>query len=127
MRRRFHLDEDGQAQLERWVAGAGIRWGLDGDHRASGGCPGLEVNSWSAGLDRLLLGVAMADDDQRLFAGTLPLDDVVSATVDLAGHVAELIDRLGAAVDALSRPQPIAAWRDAIATATESLADRGAG
>ncbi len=122
VRRRFHLDEEGQAQLERWVAGAGIRWGLDGDHRARWGLPGLEVNSWSAGLDRLLLGVAMADDDQRLFAGTLPLDDVVSGTVDLAGHVAELIDRLAAASDALSRSQPIAGWRDAIARATESLA-----
>jgi exodeoxyribonuclease V gamma subunit len=122
VRRRFHFDEDGQAQLERWVAGAGIRWGLDGEHRSQWGLPGLEVNSWAAGLDRLLLGVAMADDDQRLFAGTLPLDDVVSATVDLAGHVAELIDRLGAAIAALARPQPIQGWRDAIATATESLA-----
>jgi exodeoxyribonuclease V gamma subunit len=122
VRRRFHFDEDGQAQLERWVASAGIRWGLDGDHRAPWGLPGLEVNSWSAGVDRLLLGVAMADDDQRLFAGTLPLDDVVSATVDLAGHAAELIDRLGAAVDALSHPQSIKGWRDAIARATESLA-----
>ncbi len=122
VRRRFQLDEDGQAQLERWVASAGIRWGLDGEHRSQWGLPGLDVNSWSAGLDRLLLGVAMADDDQRLFAGTLPLDDVVSATVDLAGHVAELIDRLGAAIDAMSRPQPIRGWRDAIANATESLA-----
>ncbi len=122
VRRRFHFDEDGQAQLERWVASAGIRWGLDGEHRSQWGLPGLEVNSWSVGLDRLLLGVAMADDDQRLFAGTLPLDDVVSATVDLAGHVAELVDRLGTAIDALSQPQTVQAWRDAIATATESLA-----
>ena len=64
----------------------------------------------------------MAEDDQRLFAGTLPLDDVVSGTVDLAGHVAELIDRLGAAIGALSGPQSIQSWRDAIAAATESLA-----
>ncbi len=122
VQRRFHLDEDGRAQLERWVGAAGIRWGLDGDHRARWGLPGLEVNTWSAGLDRLLLGVAMAEDDQRLFAGTLPLDDVVSGTVDLAGHVAELIDRLGAAIGALSGPQSIESWRDAIAGATESLA-----
>jgi exodeoxyribonuclease V gamma subunit len=122
VRRRFRFDEDGQAQLERWVASAGIRWGLDGEHRGQWGLPGLDVNSWSAGLDRLLLGVAMADDEQRLFAGTLPLDDVVSATVDLAGHVAELVDRLRTAIDALSRPQSIKGWRDAIASATESLA-----
>ena len=101
VRRRFQFDEEGRAQLERWVAGAGIRWGLDGAHRAEWGLPGLDANSWSSGLDRLLLGVAMAEDDQRLFAGTLPLDDVVSGTVDLAGHLSELLDRLGAAIDRL--------------------------
>ena len=56
VRRRFQFDEDGRAQLERWVAAAGIRWGLDGDHRAEWGLPGLDANTWSAGLDRLLLG-----------------------------------------------------------------------
>ncbi len=125
VRRRFRFDEDGRAQLERWVTAAGVRWGLDGEHRRQWGLPGLDVNSWSAGLDRLLLGVAMAEDDQRLFAGTLPLDDVVSGTVDLAGHAAELIDRLQTAVRALSRAQTVRSWRDAIAAATESLAAVG--
>ena len=76
----------------------GVRWGLDGDHRASGVCPVSTANTWSAGLDRLLLGVAMAEDDQRLFAGTLPLDDVVSGRSIWPVTLAELVDRLGAAV-----------------------------
>ena len=40
----------------------------------------------------------------------------------LAGHLAELLDRLGAAIGRLSRPQSIQSWRDAIAAATDSLA-----
>ena len=72
VRRRFHFDEDGPGPARAMGRRhAGIRWGLDGDHRAQWGLPGLAANTWSAGLDRLLLGVAMADDDQRLFGGTL--------------------------------------------------------
>ena len=73
VRRRFRFDEDGRAQLERWVAdmpgSAGVSMAPTG---ARGASPVCDANTWSAGLDRLLLGVAMAEDDQRLFAGTLP-------------------------------------------------------
>ena len=60
----------------------------------------LTSGTWQTGLDRLLLGVTMTEDGQRLFAGVLPLDDVDSRAIDLAGRFAELIDRLGDAVDA---------------------------
>jgi exodeoxyribonuclease V gamma subunit len=123
VRRRFRFDDDDLSQVERWVVEMGVRWGLDGPHRAPWGLPDLAANTWSAGLDRLLLGVAMAEDEQRLFGGTLPLDDVASGEVDLAGRLAELVDRLRAAVRALSGSQTIRHWRDAIASATEGLAE----
>ncbi len=63
---------------------------------------GLAAGTWRAGLDRLLLGVTMTEDDQRLFEGVLPLDDVESGAIDLAGRFAELVERLRAALDALS-------------------------
>ncbi len=67
VRRRFGLDEDSLAQIERWVAGTGVRWGLDGAHRSAWQLEGLEVGTWQAGLDRLLLGVAMADHGEILW------------------------------------------------------------
>ena len=45
----------------------------------------------------------MTEDEQRLFAGVLPLDDVDSGAIDLAGRFAELVDRLRGALDALER------------------------
>ena len=45
----------------------------------------------------------MTEDDQRLFGGVLPLDDVESGAIDLAGRFAELVDRLRRALDALAR------------------------
>ncbi len=123
VRRRFRFDDDDLSQVERWVVEMGVRWGLDGAHRSPWGLPDLAANTWSAGLDRLLLGVAMAEDDQRLFGGALPLDDVASGEVDLAGRLAELVDRLRAAVNALKGPESIRRWRDAVAAATETLAE----
>ena len=122
VRRRFRLDDDDLGQLERWVDRAGVRWGLDGAHRAPWGLAGLEQNTWAAGMDRVLLGVAMADETERLFGGAVPLDDVAGSDVELAGRFAELVDRLAAALGALTGPQPADRWAAALVAATESLA-----
>ena len=89
VRRRFRLDDDDLSRISEWVAATGIRWGLDAPHRAPFHLDGLAQNTWSAGLDRVLLGVAMADEDQRLVGGAVPLDDVDSGSIDLAGRFGE--------------------------------------
>ena len=43
----------------------------------------------------------MTEDDLRLVGGVLPLDDVDSGDIDLAGRLAELVDRLDAVDRAL--------------------------
>ena len=53
-------------------------------------------NTWAAGLDRLLLGVAMDESDDRFLGTALPLDDVDSQDVDLIGRLAECLDRVRA-------------------------------
>ena len=121
VRRRFRLDDDDLARMEEWVAATGVRWGLDADHRAPFQLDRLGANTWRAGLDRVLLGVAMADEDQRLVGGVLPLDDVDSGAIELAGRFAELIDRLQDSLDALRDPQPPRAWALALAAASDAL------
>jgi exodeoxyribonuclease V gamma subunit len=121
IRRRFRFDDDDLARAEEWVAAAGVRWGLDAEHRAGYKLDALDANTWRAGLDRLLLGVAMAEDGQRLVGGVLPLDDVSSSDIDLVGRLAELLDRLTAALDRLTARQSIGAWAAALADAAALL------
>ncbi len=121
VRRRFHLDDDDLARVEEWVAATGIRWGLDAAHRAPYQLDQIGSNTWRAGLDRILLGVTMAEDELRLVGGVLPLDDVGSGDIDLAGRLAEFLDRLEAAVTALSQPRPLEAWAATIASAADAL------
>jgi exodeoxyribonuclease V gamma subunit len=121
VRRRFRFDDDDLARIQGWVAASGIRWGLDADHRAPYKLGRLAAGTWRAGLDRVLVGVTMSEDGQRLFEGVLPLDDVESGSIEVAGRFAEFVDRLRAALDALSTPKTIDAWAAAIGTAADAL------
>jgi len=123
VRRRFRLGDDDLVRIGDWVAEAGIRWGLDAAHRAPFKLGEVANGTWAAGLDRLLLGVTMTEEELRLFHNVLPLDDVESGSIDLAGRFAELVDRIGAAVAALRGPQPISAWAEAIAAAAAALTE----
>ncbi|MEX2621335.1 MAG: exodeoxyribonuclease V subunit gamma [Egibacteraceae bacterium] len=127
VRRRFHLDDDDLSRVEQWVASAGVRWGLDATHRGPFGLGDLDANTWRAGLDRILLGVAMSEEELRLVGGTLPLDDVDSGDIDLAGRLAELLDRLQDTVAALSGTKPLTAWAETIAAAADGLTAARAG
>ena len=123
VRRRFRFDDDDLARIAEWARAAGIRWGLDGPHRAPFKLEDLEAGTWKRGLDRVLLGVTMTEEDRRLFGAVLPLDDVESGAIDLAGRFAEFVDRVRATVTALRTAQPIAAWAEAIEAAANALTE----
>ena len=65
-------------------------------HRATWQLGDVEQGSWRDGLDRLLLGAAM-EGALDSWGDVVPLDDVDSSDIDLAGRLAELVDRLAAA------------------------------
>ncbi len=122
VRRRFRLSDDDLARLQAWIAESGTRWGLDQEHRAPYGVDNTAGGTWRFGLDRLLAGVTMTEDGRRLVHGVLPLDDVDSGAIDLAGRYTELLSRLHATIDALQVPKPIAAWAQALADAADAFA-----
>ncbi|MBW3664207.1 MAG: exodeoxyribonuclease V subunit gamma [Actinobacteria bacterium] len=121
VRDRFGFDDDAVERLEAWVADLNVRWGIDGAHRAEHDLPPIDANSWRAGLDRLLLGVAMADEEFRLVGDTAPYDGIEGTDVDLGGRFVEFVERLADAVASLRAGQPIGAWRGAITAVADAL------
>lgn len=119
--RKFHFTEDDLLRIAELVARSGVRWGLDQQHRSRFQMDGFGQNTWAAGLERLLLGVTLAEDDQVFIGTTLPLDDVDSSDVDLVGRLAECVDRVRTAMTSFSGRQPLSAWIDACRTALEAL------
>lgn len=121
VRRRFRIGTDDMSRLEEWVAATGTRWGFDARDRARFELEDVEQGTWAAGVDRLLTGVAMSEEEPRLIADVLPLDDVDSAAIDLAGRFAEYVDRLEAALRSFGTPMTADAWADALAGAADAL------
>ena len=120
VRRRFRLDDDAMEQLRTWVVGADVRWGLDVEGRKPFGLTGLAQNTWRTGLDRLLLGVAMAEPDGP-WAGAVPVDSVSSADLDLVGRLTEAVARIGTAVGRLASAGALSEWVEHLTWAVEAL------
>ncbi|WP_233899091.1 exodeoxyribonuclease V subunit gamma [Pseudonocardia dioxanivorans] len=121
VRRRFRFDDDALDRLRDLVVGSGVRWGLDADHRGPFALGAFAQNTWSAGLDRMLLGVAMDEADRQWLGTALPLDDVGSSDVDTVGRFAELLDRLAAVLAGLRGERTLAEWGAALAAGLDAL------
>lgn len=121
VRRRFGFSDDDLDQLATWISGAGIRWSFDAEHRADFGLADFVQNTWRFGLDRLLTGVTLSEDAGGWLDRTLPLDDVGSGQIDLAGRFVEFIDRLQAATDRLVGTQPLSRWQEGLIAGLEAL------
>ncbi len=133
--RRFGLDDEGLARVQRWLADAGVHWALDAAHQRRLGLPDDGRHTLAAGLERLFLGHALPDapppdapvDDTgtggpawpQPFADRLPAGDAEgSAARDLGALwlVAQALERLLAQT---AQPLPPARW---VALLHETLA-----
>lgn len=120
---RFGLGGDARERLVELVQRAGIRWGLSAAQRDPFGLAGFPQNTWFAGLQRMLLGVALSEGDLVTTGTVLPLDDVESSDVALVGGLTELVGRLSRLVAEFATPAPLAGWTQRCRTALDELVD----
>lgn len=89
---RFGVAPDALGRLTQWMAGAGIRWGLNETQRAGLGLSACGAQNTSAfGLRRMLLGYASGTTP---FADLQPYGEVGGLEAELAGALASLLHRL---------------------------------
>ena len=104
VRQRFGINEADVVQLQTWLAQAGVRWGLDANHRMAWGLAadvqGLDQNTWAFGLRRLLLGYAVGTaggpwGDTLPQVGLSGLDaPLISALLDWAEATSQTLQAL---------------------------------
>jgi exodeoxyribonuclease V gamma subunit len=91
--KRFGLSEEDLPQLAQWIEGAGVRWGLDQEHRGGLGLQAAgEQNSWIFGIRRMLLGYASGDSST--YSGVESYSEVGGLNAALAGSLAQFVETL---------------------------------
>lgn len=127
LRARFGFSASDLATLPRWLRDTGVRWGIDADDRAASIGLADAAHTWQAGLDRLVLGVAMADDGDRMVEGVRPYDPIEGGAVELVARLVTVTDVLFDHLRALRAARPVPAWRTALDRVVDELLDPGPG
>ncbi|MEV6558981.1 exodeoxyribonuclease V subunit gamma [Nocardia sp. NPDC051756] len=123
VRRRCGFDDDDIERLREWAAESGARWGIGQRQRQAFGLADFAQNTLNAAVDRILLGVTAGETSEDWLDLALPLDDVDSNDVDLAGRFAEFIDRLAVCLRDLRGPRPAHEWAAVLGRALDLLTD----
>jgi exodeoxyribonuclease V gamma subunit len=112
VRQRFGLTDVAVAAIESWVVETNVRWGLDDGHRAAHGIAVGDANTWRAGADRLLLGVATQDGDLRIGLGDTVPYGVEGDDAETLGNLAEILWNLAELAGETTTERPIRHWVD---------------
>ena len=121
VREKFGLDQTDIENIERWIRDTRIRWGIDGAHRQQMGLPVISENTWSAGIQRLLLGYALPGKNRLMFNGILPYDKVEGGEVQSFGKFLDFMDAVFRYSGELTRPRQLQQWGSFLKSLLEDL------
>lgn len=109
IRETFQIDEASLPYLSEWIREAGIRWGLNGQHRSLQGLSDTQgQNTWLHGLQRMLVGYALGDEDH--WQGVEPFSRVKGVNATAVGGLAQLIRRLSSWSESLNTDKTVVQW-----------------
>ncbi|MDH2997738.1 exodeoxyribonuclease V subunit gamma [Pasteurellaceae bacterium LFhippo2] len=101
---KYQLKSEQLFTLRKWVNNAGIRAGLDQQN------PNWQnYNSWENGLNRLLLGVSLKEENNS-WQGIISFDESYGLGAELTGHFAKFIDNLTGWIKFIQQPQSLENW-----------------
>ena len=120
--RRFGIGPEESERLTELVPAAAIRWGLNVAHRERFGLD-IRQNTWTVGVQRLLLGLALGGLPGAAAGFVTPVDEVESTDVGLIGALAELVSRTARLVADCAGPTTATAWVERFRAIADSLAE----
>jgi len=115
----FGIGEHDLGSIRDAVRRAGIRWGLDAEHRTELDVPASPNHNWRHGLRRLLLGYAIAPDDAA--GADVLLGDITPCALDRWGYHSGAADyeRLGRFISYCELTFALDDWSQAVHRASE--------
>ncbi len=105
----FGMSETDLELVRHWVEEMHVRWGRSARHKARLGLPENGENTWQAGLERLLMGYAVADDNDFI-DGVLPYIHIEGACSEVLGGLYDFLQLLFRASSELAQEKPLQDW-----------------
>lgn len=102
---RWRFDHE---RLVRLLSDAQVRWGLDAAHRSGSMLDQVTQNTWTRGIDRLLLSVPMGGQDAGL--EIIGVGTTSTTDVDTIGALSEVLSRIRRFVAQSASPATPAQW-----------------
>ncbi len=118
------LSANDRNELVKWCTNSGIRWGYDQQHRISMGFTDSDAFTFRKGVDRLIAGYVM-DDDELLDSGLYPVVAAEGSNAELLGRFAEFIDSFAALVMNTGSSMPIDEWNGLVASMIRNIFGTG--
>ncbi|AMA64895.1 RecBCD enzyme subunit RecC [Candidatus Arsenophonus lipoptenae] len=107
--RKFSIYENELPLLKRWINESGICWGLNNEHISMLDLPITEQNTWSFGLNRMMLGYVM-HNNIGTWNNISPYNECTGLSAKLVGHLAVFIDYLSNWKNILNKKKKLSEW-----------------
>lgn len=114
IQRRFDLSDDNLDQIDNWLDEAGVRWGIDAEHKTEFGLAPNAEHTWRTGLDRLLLGAALPkklNADLPLYHDVLPVDELEGGLTLMLSRFVNFCELLFSWREVLKGSYSLTAWQ----------------
>ncbi len=121
MRADFRFSPEERVRLTELLAAAGIRWGIDAEHRTELEFPAEPLHTWRAGFGRLFLGFASSPQDTGVFKGLLPRGTPSLEDAALVARLSRLGETLFEAQRQARAPHSMGDWTELLARLCGSL------
>jgi len=123
-RARFGLEPDAMEAVSDWAARAGIRFGLDADHRGALGLTADPAHTWTEGLARLALSHAVGTTGAA-YQGLAAERIGAMADPGLLGAIGDLVDLLVESRRIASVPRSVGGWCHWLAELLDAACEGG--
>jgi exodeoxyribonuclease V gamma subunit len=112
--RRVGVSSDDLESVHGYIQDSGIRWGVDGRHRAEYDLPAFERYSFDDGMQRLFLGYALPGGSTNPWHEWLPAGNAEGSAAAVLGLFARFFDDLARLRATLAQPRLPSEWMQAL-------------
>ena len=121
LRDEFRFTREEQRRLGELLQEAGVRWGVDAEHRQELGFPGEGTHCWRNGLARLFLGFASMPGATQLLHGVVSRGSPSLSDAELVGRLSNLCELLFDFRQRTKRTHDLCNWASLLQGLTDQL------